>query len=55
MISALEAVDRLREGNRRFVSNVRSREVLARQTHRGDLADKQEPFTIMNEWEKGEI
>ena len=47
MISALEALDRLREGNRRFVANVRSCEVLARQTHRGDLAAKQEPFAII--------
>lgn len=47
MISALEALERLRDGNRRFVSNVRSHEVRARQMHRGELADKQEPFAII--------
>jgi len=47
MIPALEALARLREGNRRFVANVRSSEVLARQRQRGELAAKQEPFAII--------
>jgi len=46
MIPALEALQRLREGNQRFVSKIRSFEVLARQAYR-DLAAKQEPFAII--------
>ncbi len=47
MISATEALERLREGNRRFAANVRSVDSLARQAHSPDLADKQEPFAII--------
>ena len=35
MISAREALERLREGNRRFVSGVRSRDTLTNQVRRG--------------------
>ena len=47
MISALEALQRLREGNRRFVSGVRSSETLTSQTRRTELAAGQEPFAII--------
>src|SRR5689334_24111533 len=47
MISAREALDRLREGNRRFVSGVRSRETLTSQMRRDELAAGQEPFAII--------
>src|SRR5881296_4604752 len=47
MISAREALERLREGNRRFVSGVRSRDTLASETRRKELAAGQEPFAIV--------
>jgi carbonic anhydrase len=48
MISAREALERLREGNRRFVSGVRSGNVLASHTRRNELAAAgQEPFAII--------
>jgi carbonic anhydrase len=47
MISAQEALERLREGNRRFVSDVRSRDTLTSQTRRSELAAGQEPFAII--------
>ena len=47
MIPALEALDRLREGNARFVADVRSHKTTASRAHRGDLADGQEPFAII--------
>jgi len=47
MISASEALDRLREGNRRFVSEVRSRDSLASQARRNELTAGQEPFAII--------
>lgn len=47
MISAREALERLREGNRRFVSGVRSRDTLANQMRRNELAAGQEPFAII--------
>jgi len=47
MISAQEALERLREGNQRFVSGVRSREALDNQAHRSELAAGQEPFAII--------
>ena len=47
MISAREALARLREGNRRFVSDVRSPDSLASQTRRSALAAGQEPFAIV--------
>ena len=47
MISAREALERLREGNRRFVSDVRSRDTLTSQTRRSELAAGQEPFAII--------
>jgi carbonic anhydrase len=47
MISAQEALERLREGNGRFVSGVRSSETLTSQTRRSELVAGQEPFAIV--------
>ena len=47
MISAREALERLRAGNRRFVSEVPSSERLTSRTRRNDLAAGQEPFAII--------
>ena len=47
MISAREALNRLREGNRRFVSDRRSRDMLTSETRRLELAAGQEPFAII--------
>ncbi len=48
MISAQEALERLREGNRRFVSGVRSLDTLVGQTQRNELvAAGQRPFAVI--------
>jgi carbonic anhydrase len=47
MISAREALERLREGNRRFVSDARRPDALTSQTRRNELAAGQEPFAIV--------
>ena len=47
MISGSEALERLREGNRRFVSEVRGSAALVTQTRRSELAEGQEPFAII--------
>ena len=47
MISAREALDRLREGNRRFASDARSRDTLISRARRNELAAGQEPFAIV--------
>jgi carbonic anhydrase len=47
MISAPEALHRLREGNLRFVAGVRSQEVIPSETRRNELAAGQEPFAII--------
>src|SRR6188768_527777 len=47
MVSAQDALDRLREGNRRFVSNVRSTEVWVNGARRMELTNGQEPFAIV--------
>lgn len=44
---AAEALLRLREGNDRFVHNVRSIEALTSQAHRGELVSGQSPFAIV--------
>jgi carbonic anhydrase len=46
-VSAQEALERLREGNRRFLSGVRSSDTLVSQTRRSELAAGQEPFAII--------
>jgi len=46
-IPGLEALERLRAGNRRFVSGVRSLDSLMSQTRRSDLVAGQEPFAVI--------
>ena len=47
MISALEALQRLQAGNRRFVAGGQSRDMVTSQTRRNELAMGQEPFAII--------
>lgn len=47
MITALQALARLREGNARFVSAVQSRGTLTDESRRRELASGQEPFAIV--------
>ena len=47
MIDALEALERLREGNRRFVSGDRSEDNITTHLRRSDLVDGQAPFAVI--------
>ena len=47
MITALEALAELREGNRRFVDGVRSSGTLASQSRRNEVATAQLPFAVV--------
>jgi carbonic anhydrase len=47
MVPALEALARLREGNLRFVSNVRGLDAYVSHTRRAELASGQQPFAIL--------
>lgn len=47
MISAREALERLREGNRRFVSDLRSPDTRMSQARRSELTAGQEPFAVI--------
>ena len=47
MIDAITALQRLREGNHRFVHNLSSAEPLTTHTRRAELATYQEPFAII--------
>jgi len=47
MISATDAIERLRDGNRRFVSGESTMEESVRQTRRADLVAGQNPFAIV--------
>ena len=47
MISAREALDRLRDGNRRFVDGVQQGEIPSNQTRRVELTSGQAPFGII--------
>ena len=47
MISAREAIGRLREGNRRFVSDLLSSNTPVSQARRNDLPTAQDPFAII--------
>ena len=47
MISPGEALEKLREGNRRFVAGVQSLNALTSQMHRSELVASQEPFAII--------
>jgi carbonic anhydrase len=42
-----DALNRLREGNRRFIANVRGIDALLSQQRRAELADQQQPFAIV--------
>lgn len=46
-VSALQALERLREGNRRFVSNGRSSDTFTSEARRREVAGGQEPFAII--------
>jgi carbonic anhydrase len=47
VMTAPDALERLREGNRRFVSGVRSIDSLLSQTRLGDFVAGQEPFAVI--------
>jgi carbonic anhydrase len=47
MISAREALERLREGNRRFAADAPSRQALNSRSRREELLSGQEPFAII--------
>ncbi|HSH07268.1 MAG TPA: carbonic anhydrase [Burkholderiales bacterium] len=47
MTAALEALKRLREGNRRFVAGVRSLDTLTSQTRRSEFVAGQKPFAVI--------
>lgn len=47
MIPASEALERLREGNRRFTSNVRGLDAYVSQAKRAELREDQHPFAIV--------
>ena len=47
MITASEAIQRLKEGNQRFVAGVRSIDTSVKQMQRADFVEGQEPFAII--------
>ena len=47
MITASDAVKRLKDGNQRFVAGVRSIDTIVKQLHRTDFVDRQAPFAII--------
>lgn len=47
MITANEALQKLQDGNQRFVSGVRCIDTLVKQMQRTDLVEKQSPFAII--------
>ena len=47
VVDSAQALQRLREGNARFVAHVRSAETLARQLLRAELALGQKPFAVL--------
>ncbi len=47
MVTALDSLERLREGNRRFVSDVRSLATLMSRTRRDEFVDGQQPFAVI--------
>ncbi len=55
MISAQDALERLREGNRRFASNVRSLDALTSHARRNALAAGQAPFAIILGWSDSRV
>lgn len=47
MITANEAIQRLKEGNQRFVSGVRSVDTIVKQMQRADFVEGQAPFAVI--------
>ena len=47
MITASEAIKRLKEGNQRFVSGVRSIDTIVKQLQRADFVEGQAPFAVI--------
>jgi len=47
MITASEALERLKEGNKRFISGMRSVEMMIKQSHGGSVVENQAPFAII--------
>ena len=47
MISAVDALERLREGNRRFVSDEVEHDTVVNRAHQADMASGQSPFAIV--------
>jgi carbonic anhydrase len=47
MTSARQALERLREGNRRFVADARISDAFVSRSRRAELTDSQEPFAIV--------
>lgn len=47
MISAQDALERLREGNRRFVADNRNSDIMASHSRRRAVADAQTPFAVI--------
>ena len=47
MISAKEALDRLREGNRRFVAGTRTGDTFVSHSRRAELAEEQHRYAII--------
>jgi carbonic anhydrase len=47
MITATEALDRLKQGNQRFAAGVRSVDALVKQMQRSNLVNGQEPFAVI--------
>ncbi|UCC14291.1 MAG: carbonic anhydrase [Gammaproteobacteria bacterium] len=47
MISAQEALERLRQGNRRFAADIKSGDTVIGAARRGDLVAGQEPFAVI--------
>ena len=47
MISAIEALERLRQGNQRYASDLRSLDALVSHTRRAELVGGQTPFAIV--------
>ena len=47
MITGEQAIERLIEGNQRFVTGVRSVDTMVKQIHRADVTEGQAPFAII--------
>ncbi|MDH3879608.1 MAG: carbonic anhydrase, partial [Desulfobacterales bacterium] len=47
MITASDALERLKEGNQRFLSGVRSIDTIVKQIQRENFVEGQEPFAII--------